>query len=88
MQKFFQKYKKPNNEPQKNSIEPKVKEYLYKYLKELQRHFDISDRKMRIILYRIYKDTSNFNLFIKFIKKKLSVLKSKYKENKGFKHGT
>lgn len=87
MQKFFHGYKKINNETQKNHSEPKVKEYLYKYIKELQRHFDISDKKMRLILYRIYKDTSSFNLFIKFMKKRISMLKSKYIK-RGKKYGT
>ena len=82
MNNFFSKYK--NNS---NYTEIKVKEYLYRYLKELQRHFDLSDKKMRMILFRIYKDTGNFNLFIKFMKKKLSMLKSKYR-NKRISHGT
>lgn len=77
MQNFFQKSNKFDN-----YSEIKVKEYIYKYIKELQRHFDMPDKKMRSILYRIYKDTGNFNLFIKFMKKKLSMLKSKYKNFK------
>ena len=33
--------------------EKKVREYIAKYLKELQRHFDVPDRKMRLIVYKI-----------------------------------
>ena len=83
MQNFFQKYKNNSN----NYTEIKVKEYLYKYLKELQRHFDLSDKKMRLILYRIYKDTGKLNIFIKLMKKKLSMLKSKYRKRR-IKNGT
>ena len=81
MQKFFHGYKKINNETQKNHSEPKVKEYLYKYIKELQRHFDMSDRRMRVILYRIYKETGPLNFITTLIKTKLSMLKSKYKKH-------
>ena len=84
MQNFLHNLKKGQNNP----AERKVREYLYKYLKELQRHFDLSDRKMRLILYKIYKDTGGLNLFIKFMKKKLSMLKSKYIKSKGINHGT
>ena len=85
MQKFFRKYKTVKD--QNNTFEPKAREYLYKYIKELQRHFDLPDKKMRLILYRIYKDTSSFSLFVKFMKKKLSMLKSKYTKNRGINHG-
>ena len=87
MQKFFKRYKK-NKIINNNSPETKVREYLYKYLKELQRHFDLSDKKMRMILYKIYKDTGRLNVFIKFMKKKLSMLKSKYMKSRGTKYGT
>jgi len=75
MKKFFRKFKKNNTE--NSYAEIKVREYICKYLKELQRHFDLSDKRMRIILRRICKDSGNFNIFIKFMKKKLSVLKSR-----------
>ena len=81
MPKFFHKYKKTKTG--NNYTEQKVKEYLYKYLKELQRHFDMPDNKMRMILYRIYKDTGGFNRFIKFMKKKLSRVKIQIYKNKG-----
>ena len=70
MQKFFQK-KKNLEEIYK---ETRVKEYINKYIKELQRHFDMSDKKMRIIIYDIYKDLSPINL----IKTWIYMLKSKY----------
>ena len=73
MQNLFRRYKNPDN-----YTEIKAKEYIYKYMKELQRHFDLSDNKMRNILYKIYQDTGKLSLLIKFMKKKLSVLKSKY----------
>ena len=73
MQNLFRRYKNSDN-----YTEIKVKEYIYKYMKELQRHFDLSDNKMRNILYKIYQDTGKLSLLIKFMKKKLSVLKSKY----------
>ncbi len=70
MQKFI-------SQKQNNDIkETKVKEYLNGYLLELQRHFDISDKKMRIILLRVYKDLSPLN----FIKNWFSVVKSEYKK--------
>jgi len=61
----------------------KVKIYIDRYIKELQRHFDLSDRKMRLILYRVYKDLSPLNyikifIFNVIIKLK-SMLKSKHK---------
>ena len=86
MQKFFNKYNKPLKK--NNYTELKVREYLYKYIKELQRHFDLPDKKMRMVLYKIYKDTSKFNIFAKFVKKKLSMLKSKYMKFRGTKYGT
>ena len=73
MQNLFHK-------PKNNYLEIKVKEYLYRYIKELQRHFDMPHNKMRKILYRIYKDTGRFNIFIKLMKKRVSMLKSKYRK--------
>ena len=61
--------------------ELKVREYMNKYIKELQRHFDMSDRRMRVILYRIYKETGPLNFITTLIKTKLSMLKSKYKKH-------
>ncbi|MBR3605242.1 MAG: hypothetical protein IKL52_04365 [Candidatus Gastranaerophilales bacterium] len=76
MQKFFQK-KKSLEEIYK---EARVKEYINKYIKELQRHFDMPDKKMRTILYSVYKDLSPINL----IKTWIYMIKSKYiKELKG-----
>ena len=70
MQKFFQK-KKNLEEIYK---ETRVKEYINKYIKELQRHFDMSDKKMRTIIHDVYKDLSPINL----IKTWIYMIKSKY----------
>ena len=58
MQKFFDK----NKSLEETYKELRVKEYINKYIKELQRHFDVSDNKMRTIIYKVYKDLSPFNL--------------------------
>ena len=70
MQKFFDK----NKTLEETYKEKRVKEYINKYIKELQRHFDMSDYKMRIILYKVYKELSPIN----FIKTWIYMLKSKY----------
>ena len=75
MQKFFE-----NKNPKETYKEIRAKEYIRKYIKELQRHFDISDRKMRIILYRVYKDLSPLNI----IKSWVYMIKSKYEEKLKF----
>lgn len=67
MKNFIQK--------QENFEELKVQEYIKKYVKELQRHFDMSDKKIRTIIYRVYKELSP----ISFIKKWFYMLKSFYK---------
>lgn len=69
MQKF--------DEKTNNLIDEKVQEYIFKYIKELQRHFDMSDKKMSIILHKVYKDLTPSFLRI-YIKKIQSVLKSFY----------
>ena len=70
MKNFFQK----NNNPQEFFKEIRVQEYMSKYIKELQRHFDVSDSKMRKILYQIYQEMSPLNV----IKSWLYMIKSKY----------
>lgn len=72
MQKFFDK----NKTLEETYKELRVKEYINKYIKELQRHFDVSDSKMRSIIYKVYKDLSPFNL----IKSWIYMIKSKYIE--------
>jgi hypothetical protein len=66
--------------------EKKVREYIAKYLKELQRHFDVSDRKMRLIVYKIYKDLTPLSLialiYLAFVKKIKSMVKSLYRKIK------
>ena len=69
MQKFFNK----NKSLEESYKELRVKEYINKYIKELQRHFDVSDNKMRSIVYKVYKDLSPLNL----IKSWIYMIKSK-----------
>lgn len=77
MQNFFQKDKSL----EEIFKEKRVKEYINKYIKELQRHFDMSDKKMRSILYKVYLELSPFN----FIKTWIYMLKSKCIEKLKFK---
>ena len=70
MQNLFNK----NKTLEETFKEARIKEYINKYIQELQRHFDVSDSKMRSILYKVYQDLSPFNL----IKNWISMLKSKY----------
>lgn len=70
MENFFNK----NKTLEEAYKETRVKEYINKYIKELQRHFDVSDRKMRSIVYKVYQDLSPFNL----IKSWIYMLKSRY----------
>jgi len=72
MQKFFNK----NKILEQTYKENRVKEYINKYIKELQRHFDLPDNKMRMILYKVYKELSPFS----FIKTWIYMVKSKYIE--------
>lgn len=72
MQKFFNH----NKTLEETYKENRVKEYINKYIKELQRHFDMSDRKMRLILYKVYKELSPLN----FIKTWIYMVKSRYIE--------
>ncbi len=62
--------------------ETKIKNYITNYLLELQRHFDMSDKMMRIILYKVYREKRPISKIKKFIKKYMSMVKSFYK-NKG-----
>lgn len=63
-----------NKTLEENYKETRVKEYINNYIKELQRHFDVSDKKMRSIIHKVYQDLSPFNL----IKSWIYMLKSKY----------
>lgn len=72
MQNFFGKKENIEQTVEERLNESKVKEYINKYIKELQRHFDMPDKKMRIILYRIYKELSPINC----VKNWLYMLKS------------
>ena len=69
----MQKFSNKNKTLEQVYNEAKVKEYMNKYIKELQRHFDVSDYDMRSIIFCIYKELSPFN----FIKKWISMVKSK-----------
>ena len=55
-----------------NDDEVKIKEYLNGYIKELQRHFNIPERRIRVILYKIYKELRPIN----FVQRFLSMVKS------------
>ena len=61
-----------------NADELKVKEYINNYIKELQRHFDVSDKRMQAILYSVYKD----NIPVGFMKNLIYMLKSEYEKLK------
>ncbi len=76
MQNFF-KEKESALELQK---EKKVQEYINRYLKELQRHFDMPDKKMRLILYKIYKELSPVHFIKIMVKNKLDMIKSFYEK--------
>lgn len=72
MKNFFYK----QNDNKDFLTEVKVKKYINNYLKELQRHFDLSDDRMRVILYRVCRDFSFLNSLTKIMKKWLDMLKS------------
>ena len=74
MQKFFNK----NKTLDETYKELRVKEYIKKYIKELQRHFDMPDKKMCLIIYKVYQDLRPLNL----IKTWIYMLKSKYRKIK------
>ena len=58
----------------KNEKDLKVIEYLKNYIRELQRHFDMSDRKMRIIILKVYRDMHPFSILKKIIKNPISMI--------------
>ncbi|MBR2068165.1 MAG: hypothetical protein IJ877_00245 [Candidatus Gastranaerophilales bacterium] len=62
--------------------ELKIKKYISCYLDELQRHFDMPDKKMRTILYKIYKESCPISKFKSLIKKYFYMVKSFYRKNK------
>ena len=66
----------------KDEKELKAIEYLKNYIKEIQRHFDFSDRKMRLILLKVYHDMHPFNIFKKIIKNPISVISFYKNKNK------
>ena len=41
----------------------KIKEYMNKYIQELKRHFDVSDKRMRSLVYEIYSELAPFSFF-------------------------
>jgi len=59
--------------------ENKVFGYIKNYILEVQRHFDITDRRMCVILYKIYRDFTPLNSFKKIIQKQISMIKSFHK---------
>lgn len=74
LNKIIKKWAIMKNFVQKNENfeELKVQEYIKKYVKELQRHFDMSDKKIKKILYRVYQELSP----VCFIKKWVYMVKS------------
>lgn len=56
--------------------EIKIKEYINNYLIELQRHFDISDNCMRVLLYKVYKQKTPLSKVKLLAKKYISMVKS------------
>lgn len=61
---------------EKNPEDLKVKEYMDKYIKELQRHFDMPDKRMRNIIHEIYREFSPFSFIKTFFKNQINMLKS------------
>ena len=62
----------------KSEKEIKIKKYINNYLEELKRHFDISDKTMRIILLKIYRESGCIFKINAIIKKHISMIKSFY----------
>ena len=56
--------------------EIKIKGYINNYLKELQRHFDVSDKYMRVLLYKVYKQKTPLSKMKFLAKKYMSMVKS------------
>ena len=65
---------------EKNLEDLKVKEYMDKYIKELQRHFDVSDKRMRTILHQVYQEFSPYNFLKNFLKNQITMIKSLYNQ--------
>ena len=66
--------------PKKQNLEEtftdyKIKDYLNKYLKELQRHFNITDKKMKKLLLDVYHDLKPFSFVKKILYAKMQVTK-------------
>ncbi len=57
----------------------KVKEYIKKYIKEVQRHFDLSNIKMRHIVFQVYKDLSPFSQIKKELRRYIKISKAMIK---------
>ena len=83
MKNFFKKTYNIEKITQETVDERKVKEYIDKYIKELQRHFDMPDNKMRSIIYKIYRELCPIN----FMKNWLDMLKSIYENKIRIKNG-
>ena len=60
----------------------KIKDYLNRYLKELQRHFNISDRRMKFLLLEVYRDLKPFDFIKKICYIKMQMKKFLTKEIK------
>jgi len=74
MQNFFRNFMNKNEE--KIFEELKIKEYILRYIKELQRHFDLPDSRLKAVIGSIYRDFSFLNKAKTMMKNKFEVIKS------------
>ena len=73
--------------PKKQNLEEvytnyKIKDYLNRYLKELQRHFNVSDKRMKLLLLEVYRDLKPFDFVKKICCAKMQMEKFLKKEIK------
>jgi len=61
-------------ETQLNPKDIKIKEYISKYIKELQRHFEVSDKHMRTLFKEVYHELEPKS----FMDNLISMIKSFY----------
>ena len=54
-------------------IDYKIKNYINMYIKELQRHFNVSDKKMTDILYDVYCDLKPSGFIKKILYAKMRI---------------
>lgn len=81
MDKFLKIFFNKKSKDEVDFEEAKLKNYILKYIEELQRHFDVPKNKIRKILRSVYFELSFFNSIRKIMKKKFEVIKSFYQKN-------